>query len=75
MLVDAQTLRLLVLDTVKSAPEAKVNPKIQLKLTTSSKKLMKLLNIQEVTMKQEMDNQKKANMLFQKNLSQLMETS
>ena len=75
MPVDAQILRLLVLDTVKSAPEAKVNPKILLKLTTNSKKLMKLLNIQEVTMKQEMDNQKRANMLFQKNLLQLMETS
>lgn len=63
------------MDTVKSAPEAKVNPKIQLKQTTNSKKLMKLLNIQEATMKQEMDNQKRANMLFQKNLLQLMETS
>lgn len=75
MLVDAQIPRLLDLDTVKSALEARVNPKIQLKLTTSSKKLTKLLNIQEVTMKLEMDNQKRANMLFQKNLSQLMETS
>ncbi len=73
--MDAQILRLLVLDTVKSAPEAKVNPKILLKQTTNSKKLMKLLNIQEATMKQEMDNQKRANMLFQKNLLQLMETS
>jgi len=73
--VDAQILRLLVLDTVKSAPEAKVNPKILLKQITNSKKLMKLLNIQEATMKQEMDNQKRANMLFQKNLLQLMETS
>jgi len=73
--VDAQILRLQVLDTVKSAPEAKDNPKIQPKLTTSSKKLMKLLNIQEVTTKQEMDNQKRANMLFQKNSSQSMETS
>jgi hypothetical protein len=73
--VDAQILRLLVLDTVKSAPEAKVNPKILLKQTTNSKKLMKLLNIPEATMKQEMDNQKRANMLFQKNLLQLMETS
>ena len=75
MLVDAQIPRLLDLDTVKSALEARVNPKIQLKLTTRSKKLTKLLNIQEVTMKLEMDNQKRANMLFQKNLSQLMETS
>lgn len=75
MLVDAQIPRLLDLDTVKSALEARVNPKIQLKLTTSSKKLTKLLNIQEVTMKLETDNQKRANMLFQKNLSQLMETS
>ena len=74
MPVDAQILRLQVLDTVKLAPEAKVNPKIQPKLTTSSKKLMKLLNIQEVTMKQETDNQKRANMLFQKNSSQSMET-
>jgi hypothetical protein len=73
--VDAQILRLLVLDTVKSAPEAKVNPKILLKQITNSRKLMKLLNIQEATMKQEMDNQKRTNMLFQKNLLQLMETS
>jgi len=60
---------------VKSAQEVKDNLKILQKLTINSKKSTKPLNIQEVITKQEMDNQKRANMLFQKNLSQLMETS
>jgi len=59
---------------VKSAQEVKDNLKILQKLTINSKKSTKPLNIQEVITKQEMDNQKRANMLFQKNSSQLMET-
>jgi hypothetical protein len=60
--VDAQILKLQALDSVKSAPEVKANLKIQRKQITSMKRSMKLLNIQEVTMKPKTDNQKRVNM-------------